>query len=479
MPSDVNRPDGDLSFDEFDDFYKTEQGRAGLGGGHAAPTDRDDGADPDRYDTGDFAGDDFGGDDFGDAGFGDAGGGRPDRGGPLDDFSAAGPLSDDDFAADPPAATPSGPGGRFDRADFQDESIEAPVAGAAAPVSGRGPRVDDPDSSDDLFATLDDVMDAQMVGDQDDDDFQDDFDDEDEEADSGRSLLPMIIALVTVLVFGGLVYFAYTNNYLDSLLAGDDADAPEAVPVVEAPAGPVRERPADRGGLRVSGQSNEALNPDIRRTETILLDAGPEQPMPLDDLAAAAPADGGGSAAWGDLQPTSPIEMLEPVTTPRAIAAEPATAPAPPSNNPRDALPQAAVPQAAVPQADSPQQPAPEPVPLRQPPPPEPAPTAVATAPARAAQPVAAAPVTPQAAAGRYRVQLASMGSQAAARQEWLRLQRQVPDLLSTLPVTIERAEIAGRGTFFRVQAGGMGRADANRLCNQLKGRGLSCLIVR
>ena len=85
-------------------------------------------------------------------------------------------------------------------------------------------------------------------------------------------------------------------------------------------------------------------------------------------------------------------------------------------------------------------------------------------------------PATPQKAGG-LRVQLGTVHSEEAARQEWDRIKRANPDLLGSISVTPARAETEDKGTLYRLVSGPV--ADAERLCGELKRRNVGCFIVR
>jgi hypothetical protein len=142
-----------------------------------------------------------------------------------------------------------------------------------------------------------------------------------------------------------------------------------------------------------------------------------------------------------------------------------------------------------------PEAPAPRPVA----PPPAPPPAAVATAPAAEAQPfpvpLAAPPQvgapakpavkTPEVAAKPVpagegvRIQLASVRTPEAARDEWARLKRDNDDLLGRLSGVAVRADLGERGIWYRVEAGPVtDKAAAARLCKALKERDLGCALV-
>ena len=87
---------------------------------------------------------------------------------------------------------------------------------------------------------------------------------------------------------------------------------------------------------------------------------------------------------------------------------------------------------------------------------------------------------TGAATSGHFLVQLASVGSEKIAEREWTRLQKAFPDVFSARELVIEKKEIAGRGTFYRVQSGGFTSLDdARDVCNTLKAKKQACLPVK
>jgi cell division septation protein DedD len=119
------------------------------------------------------------------------------------------------------------------------------------------------------------------------------------------------------------------------------------------------------------------------------------------------------------------------------------------------------------------------------PPPQAPAPPAAAAPPAP--PPVAAAPKAPPkpgpaeaALPAGIRVQLASLRSAEAARDEWQRLKRENADLLGKLTAVAVRADLGERGIYYKIEVGPLAsREAALRLCGELKGRDLGCQLVR
>jgi hypothetical protein len=89
---------------------------------------------------------------------------------------------------------------------------------------------------------------------------------------------------------------------------------------------------------------------------------------------------------------------------------------------------------------------------------------------------IAAKPAAAQKTEG-TRIQLASVRSEEAARQEWDRLRRANPDLLGSFSAIPVRADLGEKGVFYRLQTGPI--TDADRVCGELKRRNIGCIIAR
>ncbi|MGB7433597.1 MAG: SPOR domain-containing protein [Ahrensia sp.] len=103
--------------------------------------------------------------------------------------------------------------------------------------------------------------------------------------------------------------------------------------------------------------------------------------------------------------------------------------------------------------------------------------TQVAVAPQPAA-PAPAAPA-PSDAGSPFAVQIASVPSRDGAQQSAVNLQQRFANILSGRGISIQEAQIDGRGTFYRVRVGAQSRDDANALCEQYKRAGGSCFVTR
>lgn len=194
-----------------------------------------------------------------------------------------------------------------------------------------------------------------------------------------------------------------------------------AVPVIRPDSAPVKEAPANPGGMAVSNQDSLLLNHEGKPQPEELLPP-PESPAP---------------------RPMTPV---------------PAKAAAPP---------QEAAPAAAL---ASPARAIAAPAHARA--------VAVASSP-KARPPLKNAPAAP-AAGSAFRLQLAALRSEAAARREWLRLQREQPDLLGRLSLTVSRVDLGARGVYYRVEAGPFADgALAERRCVALRRRRIGCFVVK
>ncbi|SFB42661.1 Sporulation related domain-containing protein [Rhizobium sp. NFR07] len=105
---------------------------------------------------------------------------------------------------------------------------------------------------------------------------------------------------------------------------------------------------------------------------------------------------------------------------------------------------------------------------------------AAPTAQAPAAAPAAQNTQVASAAAGGYVIQIASLPSQADAQKSYQNLSNKFGSVIGGRGVDIKAAEIAGKGTFYRVRIpAGANRAEAVALCERYRSAGGSCLVAR
>jgi cell division septation protein DedD len=102
--------------------------------------------------------------------------------------------------------------------------------------------------------------------------------------------------------------------------------------------------------------------------------------------------------------------------------------------------------------------------------------------------PAAAAPVANQqvasaaggaAGAGGYFIQIASQPSAELAQKSYANMAQKYANVIGGRGVDIKRADIPGKGTYYRVRVQAGSRDDANALCGRLKSAGGSCLVTR
>jgi hypothetical protein len=75
------------------------------------------------------------------------------------------------------------------------------------------------------------------------------------------------------------------------------------------------------------------------------------------------------------------------------------------------------------------------------------------------------------------RIQLGSVRSQEAAREEWDRIKHANADLLASISAAPVRADLGDKGVYYRIQTAPI--ADADRICAELKRRNVGCIITR
>lgn len=108
------------------------------------------------------------------------------------------------------------------------------------------------------------------------------------------------------------------------------------------------------------------------------------------------------------------------------------------------------------------------------------APAAPSAVVAPAAPSAAAAPAVPPTAGGAaWSVQIASQPNEAAARSTYQDLAGRYAGVLAGRQVDIVKADIAGKGTFWRVRVPADSRSEAIRLCESYKEAGGNCFVSR
>ena len=237
-----------------------------------------------------------------------------------------------------------------------------------------------------------------------------------------RRVLATALALLIVGLFSGGLWFAYVER---ARHAGGDAANGE-IPLIRADQRPTKVKPEQPGGMEIPDRDKLIYNPTRKVVEHLL--APPEKPMPRPAPPPAPPA--------------QTEAARSPTETPPPSAGTP-------ENPPTSA------------QTGQPHQQA-------------------AASPAKALQglPGSAKPAAAQAPG--TRLQLGSVRSEDAARQEWERIKRKNSDLLGSLSATPIRADLGDKGIYYRIQTVPLADpAAAARICGELKQRSIGCIIAR
>jgi len=234
-----------------------------------------------------------------------------------------------------------------------------------------------------------------------------------------RRVLATVLILLVMGLFSGGLWLAYIE--VTRHVGGNAASA--GVPLIRADERPTKVKPEQPGGMQIPDRDKLIYNPTRTVVEHLL--PPPEKPM---------------------TRPVSP-----PTAPSQTEAARSQSEAVPPAsgmpNNP--------------PAATQVSQPAPQPA-------------------GKAAQ---AGPVPPKpeaAKTGGVRLQLGSVRSEDAARQEWERIKRKSTDVLGNLSATPIRTDLGDKGIYYRIQTGPVADLPAaERICSELKQRSIGCIIAR
>ncbi|MER9455239.1 SPOR domain-containing protein [Mesorhizobium sp. M0478] len=92
---------------------------------------------------------------------------------------------------------------------------------------------------------------------------------------------------------------------------------------------------------------------------------------------------------------------------------------------------------------------------------------------------VASIPATASTSGGSWSMQIASQPTVESAQANYADLQRRYGNVLAGRTANIVKAEIAGKGTFYRVRVPAQSRNDAINLCTSYKAAGGNCFVSR
>jgi len=207
----------------------------------------------------------------------------------------------------------------------------------------------------------------------------------------------------------------------------------------------------------------------VRPDGTLVAQEVPEEPAAPTLEKPAAVAETPATPAPGKPALAAPSTTAEPATP--AAAANAPTGPVP-TARPTTRTQTAAAAPAAQPQAPAPAAPAEAAAPA------QPAATP-ASAPAPAPAPEETAAAQPQPAAGGYYIQVASLPSEAEAEKSYKSIASKFGSVVGGRAYEVKRAEISGKGTYYRVRISAGSKADAAALCERYKAAGGSCLVTK
>ena len=231
---------------------------------------------------------------------------------------------------------------------------------------------------------------------------------------SGRKVwIAAGVAVTVVVLFGATIWMLY------------DGAADEAPRHIVAETTPIREKPADPGGMDIPNQDKQVLDHEIGQTMTSQVSLAPQPEEPMENLPEEAMADDEGSEdPIGDLA----AEATEkPEVKPEPAKAIPASKPAA-----------------------------------------KPATETAAKAKASAASASATA----------FMVQLGAYGSEDGAAKAWRVVKGKYGNFLAGLSPSYEPVEAGGR-TLYRLRVGPLdNRAAADEVCLGLRAQQQACIVV-
>jgi hypothetical protein len=327
-----------------------------------------------------------------------------------------------------------------------------------------------------------------------------------------RHWLRYVLALIAIGAFGSAGWWIYrisTRPHGGEVPVIQAEQTPEKVPPADQPANQSQGQPPSATVYEqiAPGGSQTAQQPEVLlpQPETPALPPAP----PANGTAAAAASStaqpateaGTGAAVPSDTSGTTSQPAPSEATSSQATATQSATAattetllpPAPPASTSASS-PSASATQPTLPAVpEAPSQPAAASASSSQPA--EQSATAAATtasgtaasgtsassaatAPSAAPSAGVAAPNDRPTAAGNYRVQLASLKTEADAKKTWKRLAAKYPDMLAPLALHLEKVDLGTKGIYYRVQAGPFtDKAAAKDICAKLKAKNQQCIV--
>ncbi|MCU0831640.1 MAG: SPOR domain-containing protein [Rhizobiaceae bacterium] len=318
-------------------------------------------------------------------------------------------------------------------------------------------------------------------------------------ADPGGTQVPNQDSVVMNEVAGGQA--AQPLPVQPELVEGREEPQISGAPVkVEdrVPAGEGEGAAEPEGTLMVAPRAVQTVT--VRPDGTLVVE--PQAAVPAPAPIAELPADAGAVQSAPRAE-ADPVQQSEPA--PAAVDLAPVAAPPAPTATNVAPVPEPALETAEVPVPAPAPEPAPEPAAAVQAAAPAPQPQALPSAPAvvpdsrpadqpltivnpdaqtaeqtqSAEQPVAAPSEQPAVLPGGFAMQISSQPSEAAAMKSLQDLSGRFGSILGGRDYAIQKAQVEGKGTFYRVRILASSREDANALCARYKAAGGSCFVTR
>ncbi len=317
------------------------------------------------------------------------------------------------------------------------------------------------------------------------------------------------LAFIGVAAFSAIIY---------SAVKSDTPIQPSDVPLIEASNAPMREAPAEQGGMEVANRDSTVYNgidTQAKSTQTIerLVPAAETPVVPAHDgldptapKTTPAPLRPNGQPALtaeeikqlNETRHAATATVKAPAQTAAQVTerveplkpAEP-VASAPVATGTPDAVTPAPLPEAKT-VAEAPKPQAPKMSATEAAPSTAPAPTPLTPKLQAAATPKPAAPKTDLEAAfgkeapakaaavtgAKKLIQLGALKTEADAQAEWKRLVARNGNLLAGLSPSVQKADLGAKGIFYRLRGGPVSAEQGAALCVKLKAAGQSCMVV-
>lgn len=261
----------------------------------------------------------------------------------------------------------------------------------------------------------------------------------------------LLFALVLILfVVAGYWYYDSTTE-----------EVPAEIPVIKSE-GPIKQRPDHPGGIDIPHQNEtvfQQIDSGMAKPAGTVEHLLPPPPVPQDGTGTTAQAVTQAVAPAPVAAPVSPVAAVEPkpvegkvekLAAPAESTAAQMTPSAPP-----------AAPASAVPDGK-----------------PEPSVAKAATKPAETGS-IPKEMFTGETSAKDFYIQLGSFPDKKKADSEMVRIRKKFASALTGVNLEVSRANIKGKGVFYRIQGGPYSDAGARSVCATLRSKKAPCIVVR